>query len=124
MFTEDLHVQLEEDERGFETYALSTSSSQAEVDVDSPATPTTKGRPGPRTWIFYCPSSASRSIWRTFGGSLIFVIGTEEVNANGPVKSRVFCLPAYYLLNSRQLNNLLRVQARMRRLFSVLQVLF
>lgn len=35
-FTEDLHVQLEEDERGFESFALSTSSSQAEVDPNSP----------------------------------------------------------------------------------------
>lgn len=77
-----------------------------------PVTATTRERPGPPTWTFYCRSSASRSIWRTFGGSLIFVIGTEEVNANGPVKSDVFCWPAYYLLNGRQLNNLLRVQAR------------
>lgn len=32
-------MQLEEDERGFESYALSTSSSQAEVDADSPRIP-------------------------------------------------------------------------------------
>lgn len=36
----DLHVQLEEDEkRGFETFALSTSSSQVEVDLNSPREP-------------------------------------------------------------------------------------
>lgn len=39
-FVEDLHVQLEEDEkRGFETFALSASSSQAEVDINSPREP-------------------------------------------------------------------------------------
>ncbi|XP_022915297.1 sodium-dependent dopamine transporter-like [Onthophagus taurus] len=36
----NLHVQLEEDEkRGYETFALSTSSSQAEVDLNSPHLP-------------------------------------------------------------------------------------
>lgn len=31
-----MHVQIEEDERGFESLVLSTSSSQAEADPDSP----------------------------------------------------------------------------------------
>ncbi|KYB26417.1 sodium-dependent noradrenaline transporter isoform X1 [Tribolium castaneum] len=36
----DLHVQLEEDEKGYESFVLSTSSSQAgEVDPDSPTVP-------------------------------------------------------------------------------------
>lgn len=35
-FAEDLHVQIEEDERGFESLILSTSSSQAEADSNSP----------------------------------------------------------------------------------------
>lgn len=33
---EDLHVQLEEDERGFESFALSASSSPADVELRSP----------------------------------------------------------------------------------------